>query len=78
MKDQTLDPAAMTANLIIQLESLATHLDDVARLMLTSPWHFAVPSQNARLHLHAVELRGAADLVRDWVTNLTHPETDDD
>lgn len=64
----TQDPAAMTANLIAQLGSLATHLDDVARLMLMHP------SREALLHLHAVELRGAAELVRDWIDHLSHPE----
>lgn len=68
MKDQTLDPAAMTANLITQLESLATHLDDVARLMLIHP------TLDTLYHLHAGELRGAAELVRDWIDHLSHPE----
>ena len=55
MTDSPPDPAAMTANLITQLASLAIHLDDVARLMLMhrdlSPLY----------ELHAHELRGAAN-----------------
>ena len=68
MNEENQDPAAMTANLITQLESLATHLDDVARLMLMHP------SREALLHLHAGELRGAAELVRDWIDHMNNPE----
>ena len=64
----TLDPAAMTANLIRQMEGLAEHMEDISRLMLTHP------SRNALLHLHAGELRGAAELVRDWIDHLSHLE----
>ena len=72
MNEENQDPAAMTANLITQLESLATHLDDVARLMLMHP------SREALLHLHAGELRGAAELVRDWIDHLSNPQEADD
>ena len=73
MTDAPKDPAAMTANLIRQMEGLAEHMEDISRLMLTHP------SRNALLHLHAGELRGAADLVREWVTSLLSPsETSDE
>jgi hypothetical protein len=62
------DPAAMTANLITQLTSLATSMDDVARLMLMQR------DLDSLYELHAHELRGAADLVRDWIDHLSHPE----
>ena len=65
MNEENQDPAAMTANLIRQMEGLAEHMEDISRLMLTHP------SRNALLHLHAGELRGAAELVREWIDNLT-------
>ena len=68
MTDSPPDPAAMTANLITQLASLAIHLDDVARLMLMHR------DLSSLYELHAHELRGAADLVRDWIDHLSHPE----
>lgn len=62
------DPAAITANLINQLESLATQLDDVARLMLVKR------DLDSLYEIHAHELRKAADMVRDWIDHLSHPE----
>ena len=66
------DPTAMTANLIRQMEGLAEHMEDISRLMLTHP------SRNVLLHLHAGELRGAAELVRDWIDHLSNPQEADD
>ena len=68
MTDAPPDPAAMTANLITQLTSLAIHLDDVARLMLMQR------DLDPLYELHAHELRGAANLARDWIEHLSHPE----